>query len=257
MRVVVLDSADAVAQFATEMFIEQIKAKRNSVLGLATGSTPLGTYRRLIEAYRAARVSFRDVTTFNLDEYVGLEPTHEQSYRRFMHESLFEHIDIDPSRTHVPLGIAADMESETAAYEKAIVAAGGIDLQLLGIGTDGHIAFNEPGSSLASRTRVKTLTRRTRQDNARFFGSFDLVPKLALTMGIGTILDSRQVLLLACGAGKATAIAQTVEGPITAMCPGSALQLHRRAIVVLDKEAAQNLTQLEYYADCELNQRMN
>jgi glucosamine-6-phosphate deaminase len=253
MRVVVLENADAVAQFAADFFVRQVKQKPNSVLGLATGSTPLGTYRKLIEAYQAGRVSFKDVTTFNLDEYYGLEPTHEQSYRRFMRESLFDHIDIDHSRTHVPLGIATDVDAETNAYEAAIVATGGIDVQLLGIGTDGHIAFNEPGSSFASRTRLKTLTRRTRQDNARFFGSLDLVPKLALTMGIGSILDARQLLLLACGEGKAEAIAKSVEGPVSAICPGSALQLHRRAIVVLDKGAAKGLSQLEYYADCEMN----
>lgn len=253
MRVVVLENADAVAQFAADFFVRQLKRKPNSVLGLATGSTPLGTYRKLIEAYQAGRVSFKDVTTFNLDEYFGLAPTHEQSYRRFMRESLFDHIDIDHSRTHVPLGTADDVDAETNAYEAAIEKAGGIDVQLLGIGTDGHIAFNEPGSSFASRTRLKTLTRRTRQDNARFFGSIDLVPKLALTMGIGSILEARQLLLLACGEGKAEAIAKSVEGPIAAICPGSALQLHRQAIVVLDKGAAKGLAQLEYYADCEMN----
>lgn len=253
MRVVVLENADSVAQFAADFFVQQVKRKPNSVLGLATGSTPLGTYRKLIEAYQAGRVSFKDVTTFNLDEYYGLEPTHEQSYRRFMRESLFDHIDVEPSRTHVPLGTANNVEAETEAYEAAIVAAGGIDVQLLGIGTDGHIAFNEPGSSFASRTRLKTLTRRTRQDNAGSFGSPDLVPKLALTMGIGSILEARQLLLLACGEGKAEAIAKSVEGPVSAICPGSALQLHRRAIVVLDKGAAKGLSQLEYYADCEMN----
>lgn len=253
MRVVVLENAEAVAQFAADFFVKQVNRKPNSVLGLATGSTPLGTYRKITEAYKAGRVSFKSVTTFNLDEYFGLEPTHEQSYRRFMRESLFDHIDVDPAKTHVPLGSTQDVEAETSTYEAAIVAAGGIDLQLLGIGTDGHIAFNEPGSSFASRTRLKTLTRRTRQDNARFFGSIESVPKMALTMGIGTILDAQQLLLLACGEGKAEAIARSVEGPLSSICPGSALQLHPRATVVLDKGAAQGLVQLEYYADCEVN----
>lgn len=253
MRVVVLDHAEQVATFAAGVFAEQVIRKPNSVLGLATGSTPLGTYRKLIEWHREKALCFRQVTTFNLDEYYGLPAEHEQSYRRFMNESLFDHIDIDKKQTHVPSGIAVDIRAEMLAYERAIAAAGGIDLQLLGIGTDGHIAFNEPGSSLASRTRLKTLTRRTRHDNARFFGSLDQVPKVAITMGIGTILESRRILLLACGAGKAEAIARSVEGPISAMCPGSALQLHADVTIVLDKEAAQRLTQLEYYADSELN----
>ncbi len=253
MRVVVLENAEAVAQFAADLIVRQVNGKPNSVLGLATGSTPLGTYRKLIEAYQGGRVTFKSVTTFNLDEYFGLEPTHEQSYRRFMCESLFNHIDIDLAKTHVPLGSSDDVEQETAGYEQAIRVSGGIDLQLLGIGTDGHIAFNEPGSSLASRTRLKTLTRRTREDNARFFGSLDGVPKMAITMGIGTIMESRQLLLLACGEGKAEAIAKSIEGPISSICPASVLQWHRQAIVVLDKGAARSLSQLEYYADCEAN----
>jgi glucosamine-6-phosphate deaminase len=253
MRVVVLENAEAVAEFAALQFIQQLANKPDSVLGLATGSTPLGTYGKLISAHRDGRISFKRVKTFNLDEYLGLSPDHSQSYHRFMRESLFDHIDIQSSGTRVPRGDVSDVDKETHEYERAIQAAGGIDLQLLGIGTDGHIAFNEPGSSLASRTRVKTLTRRTREDNARFFGSFDEVPKMALTMGIGTILESRSILLLACGEGKADAIQKTVEGPVTSLVPGSALQLHPQVTIAVDIKAASKLSQLEYYADCERN----
>lgn len=210
---------------------------------MATGGTPIPLYRELV----AQNLDWSHITTFNLDEYIGVCAEHPQSYHAFMRENLFRHINIDPSRVHIPDGLAVDPESHCQAYEEEIRAAGGIDLQLLGIGTDDHIGFNEPTSSLASRTRIKTLTARTRQDNARFFGSEEAVPFHVITMGIGTILDARRVLLLAIGANKADAIAGAVEGPITAMNPASALQLHRSAILCIDEAAASKLQRLDYY----------
>src|SRR4029078_11769993 len=177
--------------------------KPKCVLGLATGSTPLGLYRELIRLHRDEGLDFSRVVTFNLDEYVGLGPTHPQSYRYFMQSNLFDHINVDVRNTHVPDGRALDFESHCEQYERRIKEEGGIDLQVLGIGTDGHIAFNEPGSSLGSRTRLKTLTSETVADNARFFGSEREVPRLAITMGVGTILESRRCLLLAAGHNKA------------------------------------------------------
>jgi glucosamine-6-phosphate deaminase len=206
--------------------------------------------------HREQRLDFSQVTTFNLDEYVGLRPDHPQSYRFFMQENLFRHINVVPGRTHVPDGQALDFEANCRRYEKMIQDADGIDLQVLGIGRDGHIAFNEPGSSLGSRTRVKSLTGETIRDNARFFGSEDKVPRLAITMGVGTILESRRCLLLATGLAKASAIRSTIEGPITAQVTASALQLHRDVIVVLDEEAGSWLTRREYYAEVETAQSL-
>jgi glucosamine-6-phosphate deaminase len=221
------------------------------VLGLATGGTPLGMYAELARMHREAGLDFSRVVTFNLDEYVGLGPNHPQSYRYFMQESFFRHINIDTRNTHVPDGRALDFEAHAEQYEKLIGDEGGIDLQVLGIGSDGHIAFNEPGSSLGSRTRLKTLTPETVRDNARFFGSEEAVPRLAVTMGVGTILESRQCLLLAAGQAKAQAIHDTVEGPVTAQVTASALQLHRDVIAVIDEEAAQLLKRRDYYREME------
>jgi glucosamine-6-phosphate deaminase len=201
--------------------------------------------------HRQEGLDFSQVTTFNLDEYVGLDPTHDQSYRFFMEENLFRHINVVPEKTTVPDGLALDFEANCRRYEQRIEDAGGIDLQVLGIGRDGHIAFNEPGSSLGSRTRVKSLTGETIRDNARFFGNEENVPRLAITMGVGTILESRRCLLLATGSAKASAIRSTIEGPITAQITASALQLHRDVIVVLDEEAGSWLTRREYYAEVE------
>jgi glucosamine-6-phosphate deaminase len=187
------------------------------------------------------------VTTFNLDEYVGLPPEHDHSYHTFMWENLFRHINVAKKNVHIPDGLAKDIPKECAKYEKQILAAGGIDLQVLGIGTDGHIGFNEPTSSLASRTRIKTLTAQTRKDNARFFGSEEQVPQHCITMGIGTIMEARQNLLLAFGKGKARAIAEAVEGPVTSLNPASVLQLHPTATVCLDTGAASLLTRADYY----------
>jgi glucosamine-6-phosphate deaminase len=221
------------------------------VLGLATGSTPQGTYGELIRMHREEDLDFSQVVTFNLDEYVGLEPTHPQSYRYFMQTSLFDDINIKPDNTHVPDGLAGDFDRFCESYEAKIREMGGIDLQILGIGTDGHIAFNEPGSSLGSRTRLKTLASETVRDNARFFGTEERVPRLAVTVGVGTILESRRCLLLAIGRAKAQAIRDAVEGPVTAQVTASALQLHREVIVIVDEPAASRLKRRKYYEEVE------
>ena len=243
MEVIIQSDATAVASLAGRFFARAIRTKPSSVLGLATGGTPLPLYRELV----AQNLDWSCITTFNLDEYIGVGAEHPQSYHSFMWENLFRHVNIDPSRVHLPDGMAANPEDHCEEYEEKIHTAGGIDLQLLGIGTDGHIGFNEPTSSLASRTRIKTLTARTRQDNARFFGSEEAVPFHVITMGIGTILDAHRVMLLATGTNKAEAIAEAVEGPITAMNPASALQLHRSAIVCIDEAAASKLRRQDYY----------
>ncbi|MCY2973468.1 MAG: glucosamine-6-phosphate deaminase [Planctomycetota bacterium] len=247
MRIVIQPDAAAVATFAAMEIANQVKSKPSSCLGLATGGTPVGAYRELIRLYKSIPISFANVNTFNLDEYVGLAAEHPCSYRRFMNENLFQHIDIPLEQTFVPIGDAGSLHGECLAYEERIRSLGGIDLQLLGIGSDGHIAFNEPGSSLASRTRVKTLTQLTRTDNARFFDSIEQVPKSAITMGIGTILESRSILLIACGAGKADAIAAAVEGPLSAALPASSLQLHPCVTLVVDQAAAAGMKRADYY----------
>ena len=229
------------------MVARLIRKKPSAVLGLATGSTPLALYRDLIRLHREGDLDFRDVGTFNLDEYLGLTPAHPASYHHFMRENLFQHINIREENIHIPDGMTVDVPAFCQAYEDKIKAAGGIDLQVLGIGGDGHIGFNEPSSSLASRTRIKTLTPRTRQDNARFFATEEEIPEHVITMGVGTIMEAREVVLLAFGAGKAEAVAAAVEGPITTSVPASILQLHQKATILLDEEAAGNLRRAEYY----------
>ena len=219
------------------------------MLGLATGSSPLPVYAALVERVRAGEATFAEASAFLLDEYVGLGPDHPQSYRAFIETHLSSQVDFPPGAVRGPDGGAADLLAACDDYEQAIAGAGGIDLQLLGIGADGHIGFNEPTSSLGSRTRLKTLTRQTREDNARFFGSPEDVPRHVITQGIGTILAARHLVLVADGEGKAAAIAAAVEGPVTAMCPASALQLHPHATVVVDEAAAGHLTLAGYYRD--------
>jgi glucosamine-6-phosphate deaminase len=243
MEIIIQPSAAAANLVAARLFAKFIRQKNGAVLGLATGSTPLALYRELI----ALKLDWRKITTFNLDEYVGLAPDHPQSYHSFMWENLFRHVNVAPKNVHIPDGRAKDIPKFCAKYEKQIRTAGGIDVQLLGIGTDGHIGFNEQTSSLASRTRIKTLTPQTRRDNARFFGSEDAVPHHCITMGIGTILDARHCVLLAFGKNKGRAIAEAVEGPITAMNPASALQLHPKVTVFLDEDAASELKLTDYY----------
>jgi len=247
MQVVILENADAVAREGAALVAAQLADNPASVLGLATGGTPIALYQELVREHRAGALSFAKVTTFNLDEYVGLPPEHPQSYRSFMRARLFDQVDIDPARTHLPEAQGGNPLRIGALYEAAIAAAGGIDLQILGIGIDGHIGFNEPSSSLGSRTRVKTLTARTRQDNARFFPPGEQTPELAITMGIATILDARKIVMLATGAHKADTVAQMIEGPLRAMCPASALQLHPRTCVLLDQDAADKLEMTDYY----------
>jgi len=256
MRVIVQSNREAVGRRAAQFVAELVRREPTCVLGLATGGTVLGIYAELARMHHEEGLDFSRVVSFNLDEYVGLGPSHPQSFRYFMQQHLFDHINIDVRNTHVPDGRALDFEAHSEQYEKMIREAGGIDLQLLGVGTDGHIAFNEPGSSLGSRTRLKTLTEETVRDNARFFGSIEQVPRLAVTMGVGTILESRRCLLLASGDAKAKAVRDTVEGPVTAQVTASALQLHREVVAVVDEDAGRLLERRDYYRQVEQAQTL-
>ena len=248
MEVVPLTTAAEVGAVAADAIEALVRARPAAVLGLATGSSPLPTYQELIRRHRAgAGPSYDGVRCFTLDEYVGLPAGHPETYRETIFRELTDGLDIARERVASP--DAADPEHAGPRYEEAILAAGGVDLQVLGIGADGHLAFNEPGSSLASATRMKTLTDQTRRDNARFFGSVDDVPRHVLTQGLGTILRARHLLLVATGAGKAAAIAAAVEGPVSASCPASVLQLHPHATVLLDEPAAAVLTRRDYYRE--------
>jgi len=247
MEVLIFPDTQSLASKSADLVESQIKTFPDSVIGLATGSTPLGLYEELIKRHGEHDLSFAGVKTFNLDEYVGIPSNHAQSYRTFMDENLFSKIDIQPSNTQVPDGMAENPLEVGPAYEKMIADAGGIDLQVLGVGTDGHIGFNEPTSSLSSITRVKTLTQQTIEDNSRFFRPEEFQPKLAITMGIKTILDARRIILLAHGENKAEAIRDMVEGPLCAMCPASALQLHPRTTILIDEAAASQLKLRGYY----------
>lgn len=247
MEVIIREDAEAGCLLAAKIIAKLVREKPHAVLGLATGRTPLRLYQELIRMHRAEGLDFSRVTTFNLDEYVGLPPEHEQSYRYFMRENFFRHINIDQTRTHVPNGTAVDLHAECRAYEEKIVAAGGIDLQLLGLGRNGHIGFNEPTGSLRSRTWIKILSEQTLRDNSDVFGSLESMPRHAITMGIGTILDAKRCLLIAFGPSKTRAVERMVEGPLSAMCPASALQLHPRATVVLDESAAAGLEYADHY----------
>jgi len=248
MEIVILKEAKNVADMGAELVAELLRVSPAAVLGLATGGTQLALYRELVEKHRAGDISFAQVTTFNLDEYLGITADNPQSYRAYMRRELFDRVDIDPGRTFLPeCGQGLNPVLVGPAYEKAISAAGGIDLQVLGIGANGHIGFNEPSSSLNSRTRVKTLTRQTVEDNSRLFGAGEFQPRLAVTMGIATIMDARRILMLATGGNKAEAVAQMIEGPVTAMCPASILQLHERVTVLLDEAAAGQLQNRDYY----------
>ncbi len=248
MEIVIQESTDTASTRAAKLIARLVNEKPDAVIGLATGSTPLKLYKELIRIHDAGELDFSQVTTFNLDEYIGLPKDHPQSYHTFMWDNFFSHINIAPENAHLPDGLAADVPTCCAAYEAAIVAAGGIDLQVLGIGSNGHIGFNEPTSSFASRTRIKTLAQHTVKDNARFFdGDESRVPHHCLTMGIGTIMDARCVLLLAFGESKAVAIADAVEGPVASMAPASILQHHANAKFFLDDDAASRLSMADYY----------
>lgn len=237
MNILKLQSDEDFVQTGASLIVSLLQSNPKAVLGLATGSSPVGVYAKLVEMHRKNLVSFSKATSFNLDEYVGLPVDHPQSYRSFMNEHLFNHIDIDPSQTHIPNGNAADLEAECLAYDKMLEDNGPVDLQILGIGSNGHIGFNEPDANLSSKTHVVDLLEGTREANARFFDKLDDVPRQAITMGIGGILKARQILLLVRGAGKAEAIRNAVEGPITTQCPASLLQSHPNVIVLVDEGA--------------------
>ena len=219
------------------------------VLGVATGSSPVQAFAELAKLVAAGELDLSEASAFALDEYVGIPEGHPQSYHEVIRQTVTEPMGLDPARVHVPNGFADDLAAACQAYEDAITAAGGVDLQFLGVGSNGHIGFNEPTSSLASRTRIKTLARRSREDNARFFDSLDEVPKHCLTQGIGTIMDARNVILVATGEGKAHAVAQVIEGPVTALYPGSVLQLHPHVTVIIDEAAAGELALVDYYKE--------
>jgi glucosamine-6-phosphate deaminase len=247
MEAIIRPDADSAARLVEQIIAAELRRNPSLVLGLATGRTMEAVYRLLVKTHREKKLDFSLCRTFNLDEYVGLPPTDPHSYRHYMNEHLFSQVNLDPRNTHLPNGMAKDLDAECRDYEEKIKRCGGIDLQLLGIGKAGHIGFNEPLSALGSRTRVKALSPITVGQNAGFFGGADHVPRRAVTMGVGTILDCRRCLLLATGASKAAVIAKAVEGPITSMISASALQLHPRCTVVVDEEAAAGLQAHEYY----------
>ena len=242
-----MESYEEISKAAARVVVKTLNSKPDMVLGCATGSTPLGLYQELIRRHRKEGLDFSQVTTFNLDEYVGLSDKHSQSYHYFMREHFFNKVNIAPQNIYIPSGSTDNYEAFCRWYEQRIVECGGIDIQILGIGTDGHIGFNEPGSSLGSRTRIKTLAKRTIEDNARFFDNPDEVPVYAITMGVGTILEAHRIVLVASGKHKAGAVAAAIEGPVTSMITASALQLHRDAIIFLDREAASELKMIDYY----------
>ena len=233
MEVIIKDTYEEMSKAAAQEVASLLNMKPNAVLGMATGSTPLGLYKELVRMHREEGLDFSQVTTFNLDEYVGLPASHPQSYHYFMHEHFFQHINIPRQNIYIPSGNTKNYRAFCEWFEESIREAGGIDLQILGIGSDGHIAFNEPGSSFSSRTRLKTLARQTIDDNARFFADASDVPVYAITMGVGTILEARHLVMVANGSNKAWAIAAAIEGPVTSMVTASALQLHPSAVAYL------------------------
>lgn len=250
MEVLLLPGEAAIATLVADAIEALVRSRRGAVLGLATGSSPLPVYRELVARHRAGRApSYEWVRTFNLDEYVGLPPGHPQSYRATIARELTDDLGLNPRHVHGPDPNPDMLPTAGDRYEQALAQVGGVDLQLLGIGSDGHLAFNEPGSSLASRTRLKTLTEQTRRDNARFFGSVEEVPRHVLTQGLGTILRARHLVLVATGAAKAVAVASAVEGPVTASCPASVLQHHPHVSVLLDEAAGSRLTRAAYYRE--------
>ena len=256
MEVIIQPTYERLAAVAAETVRDALLKKPNLVLGLATGSTPIGVYEALVRMHKAEGLDFSGVTTFNLDEYVGIPPNHPYSYHTFMETHLFNAVNIPTENRHIPQSTTVRHEEFCEQYETAIVDAGGIDIQVLGIGKDGHIGFNEPSSSLGSRTRIKTLTQSTLEANAPHFGStVDAVPKMAITMGVGTIMEAKQCLLLASGESKAEAIANAVEGPITAEVPASVLQMHPQTVAIIDEAAASQLKRVNYYKQVYANKQ--
>ena len=259
MRVIIEPTYEKLSQWAADYVVNKINAanptpEKPFVLGLPTGSSPIGMYKALVAACKEGRVSFKNVVTFNMDEYVGLPEEHPESYHSFMATNLFNHIDCPKENVHILNGNAEDLEAECANYEKMIAEAGGIDLFIGGIGPDGHIAFNEPGSSLSGRTRIKTLTTATRVANSRFFGGNpDNVPATALTVGPGTVMAAKEVLILCNGHNKARALQAAIEGPVTQMWTISVLQMHQHGIIVCDEAACESITHgtYKYFKDIE------
>jgi len=248
MEVIICQDEEAVGAYGAAKVAQIARAVGPSVvIGVATGSSPLSTYANLAAMVHDGTLDLSDATAFALDEYVGLPIDHPQSYHATIHRTVTEQLGLDPARVHVPDGSLENLQTAGERYEAAIKAAGGVDVQILGIGANGHVGFNEPTSSLSSRTRMKTLAPRTRADNARYFDSIDDVPIHCVTQGLGTILDARHVVLVATGAQKANAIAAIVEGPVSSMFPGSVLQLHQYATIVVDEPAAELLTMGAYY----------
>lgn len=247
MEVIIQPNRESAAFLVARIIARELRTNPHLVLGLATGATMERVYRHVVRMHQEEQLDFSLCSTFNLDEYVGLFPSDQNSYRHYMEHHLFRHVNIDPRNTHLPNGMATDLDAECRRYEALIQRFGGIDLQLLGIGRAGHIGFNEPLSALRSRTRVKALTPTTLKQNAPGFGGEDKMPRRAITMGVGTIIEARRCLLLATGDSKANVVAQAVEGPITSMISASALQLHGRCTVVVDEEAAAGLKEKDYY----------
>lgn len=242
MNIIKVENYKEMSKHAATLLIKQINEKPNSVLGLATGSTPEGLYEELIHRYKEGEVSFKEVSTFNLDEYVGLSSDNEQSYNYYMHKLLFDHIDINDGQVHLPKGDAKDLQEECSQYEESIQQAGGVDIQILGIGVNGHIGFNEPGTSFSSKTHIVELDSSTREANARFFSSIDEVPTQAVTMGIDSIMQSKQIILMVSGTSKAEAVDKLINGTVTEDVPASILQKHSNVTVIADKEALSNLS---------------
>jgi glucosamine-6-phosphate deaminase len=248
MLLVLKANAEELGREAARTVANAVRRNPALRLGLATGSTMLGMYRELARLHREEQLDFSRVLTFNLDEYLGLSANHPQSFHQFMRQNFFSHVNVAAGNIHIPDGsIKGNYQQYCAAYEESIRAAGGIDLQILGIGRNGHVGFNEPTSSLGSRTRLKVLSKETIEDNRKFFAAEEEIPQCAITMGIGTILEAKRILLLASGASKAAAIAKAIEGPVTASVTASALQLHGDVTFIVDREAGAQLKQQEYY----------
>lgn len=241
MRIQVMDDYEQLSYWAARVVLSQVTLQSNSVLGLATGSTPEGMYQRLVDMYQQGKVDFSDVTTFALDEYLGLSPDHPQSYQYYLYNNFFNHINLPPENINLPPGDTTDPEMACQNYEQAIASAGGIDLQVVGIGVNGHIGFNEPASSLNTDTHIVDLAEETIQANSRFFDNIDEVPRQAITMGMGSIMGAKRIVMLANGKNKAAAVRDSFSGKVTTEVPASFLQLHREFILLLDKEAASML----------------
>lgn len=251
MNIIIADHYDDLCRISADIVKDCVKAKPDAVLGLATGSTPIGLYKQLVHQYKSGELDFSKVTTFNLDEYIGLSPEHPQSYNKFMYDHLFRHINVPEEQIHIPKGDNPQLEDECSAYENLIRRIGGIDIQILGIGANGHIGFNEPGSDPEARTRIVRLSESTIKANARFFGDQSLVPRLAISMGIQTIMEfSRHIVLLASGEEKAEAVQKMAEGIMTKNVPASILQSHPNVTVIADQHAAQQLKNNHHKGDC-------